>query len=135
VNKLIGVLMVVALAGCGGPSDSSPTPSAATSSAHVEPDIHKAAFSCGLLNSRYASTGDAGYTITLEGRPDGEYTGLRPEQIACVLTALAVPDSVVSEMDGTRAIDGTRKASWDKFSATWTYHPDHGLRIVLTESK
>ncbi|WP_454698240.1 hypothetical protein [Arthrobacter humicola] len=55
--------------------------------------------------------------------------------MACVLTAVAVPDSVVSQIDATRALDGMQKASWDKMSATWTYHPDHGLKIILAESK
>ncbi|WP_454698206.1 hypothetical protein [Arthrobacter humicola] len=61
-------------------------------------------------------------------------TGLPVAHMACILTAVAVPDSVVSQIDATRALDGMQKASWDKMSATWTYHPDHGLKIILTES-
>ena len=139
-------LMVLALAGCGGASGTSapnPTPSAVTSSAPAEPLIQQASHSCRLDSSDYATLGDAGYTITLEGEPENhtnvadyyKVTGLTASQIACVLTALSVPDSVVSQMDATRAMDGMQKASWDKISATWTYHPDDGFRMILTESK
>ncbi|WP_225498444.1 hypothetical protein [Arthrobacter sp. M4] len=55
--------------------------------------------------------------------------------IACILKAVNVPDSVVSQMDSTRALDGMQRASWDKISASWTYHPDNGFRVILSESK
>lgn len=138
-------IVVLALAGCGGSSDAStPTPSAATSSAPAESLIQQARRSCELdgVYRDYATLGDSGYSITMIGMPAdptyanyGKVTGLPIEHMACVLKAVAVPDSVVSQIDATRALDGMQKASWDKFSASWTYHPDHGLRVILTESK
>lgn len=138
--------MVVALAGCGGASDAStPTPSATKSSAPAETMIHQARHSCDLdggVFSPYATLGDADHTITMQGAPEDpewknirKVTGLPAGSITCVLKAVAVPDSVVSQMDATRALDGMQKASWNKFSATWTYHPDHGLKVILTESE
>ncbi|BAS16325.1 hypothetical protein AHiyo8_46280 [Arthrobacter sp. Hiyo8] len=97
--------------------------------------ILRASHSCHLDGSAYATLGDGGYTITMKGEPDGKTTGLPVKDMACVLKAVSVPDSVVSQMDSTRALDGMQKASWDKFAASWTYHPDNGLRIILTESK
>jgi hypothetical protein len=136
---LVAPVMVVALAGCGGPSsaaDSTPPPSAPTSSPPAETHFQQADHSCGLNGSEYGAIGDAGYTMTLTGKPEKGYGGgLSLEEIACVLATLSVPDSVVSQMDATRALDGMQKASWDKISATWTYHPDNGFRIILTESK
>lgn len=139
-------LMVVALAGCGGaPDAATPTPSTATSSAPAEPLIQQAYHSCDLDDSvynSYATLGDAGYTITMDGEPEDptwanilKVTGLPATYIACVLTAVSVPDSVVSQIDATRALDGMQKASWNNISATWTYHPDDGLQIIVTESK
>ncbi|GGI01388.1 hypothetical protein GCM10007170_40710 [Arthrobacter liuii] len=61
--------------------------------------------------------------------------GLSLKEIFCVLNALSVPDSVVTQMDATRALDGMQRASWDKISATWTYHPNTRFRVILTESK
>lgn len=86
-------------------------------------------------SSAYATLGDSGYTITMKGQPNNATTGLPMRDMACVLRAVDVPDSVVSQMDATRALDGMQKASWNKISASWTYHPDNGLKVILTESK
>jgi hypothetical protein len=37
----------------------------------------------------------------------------------------------VTEIDNTRALDGMQRDSWRKFKASWTYHPDDGLNIVI----
>ncbi|MEW1807536.1 hypothetical protein [Pseudarthrobacter sp. NPDC080039] len=135
---LLTPVMLIALAGCGGypgATDRTPAPSAATSSAPAESLIQQAAHSCAVTGSRYSTIGDAGHTITLEGAPKNKSSGLSLTEIVCVLDALSVPDSVVSQMDATRALDGMQRASWDKISATWTYHPDNGFRVILTESK
>lgn len=141
-------VMVVALAGCGGANTadaSTPTPAAVTSSAPAESLIQQAFRSCNLdksIYSAYAILGDGGYTITMKGEPTnqsisdyGKVIGLNNGDIVCALNAVAVPDSVVSQMDATRALDGMQRASWNKMSASWTYHPDHGLQVILTESK
>ena len=111
-------------------------PSVAASSASAESHFQQVARSCGLNGSEYGATGDGGYSITLQGKPKkGSSGGLGANEIACVLDAVKVPDSIASQMDGTRALDGMQKATWDKISATWTYRPDNGYRIILTESK
>jgi hypothetical protein len=137
--------MMVALAGCGGGAKAADAPSAATSSAPAESLIQQGVRLCRLDGdtfSAYAVLGDAGYTVTMKGKPaDPNYvnitkvTGLTGADMACVLKAAAVPDSIVSQIDATRALDGMQRASWDKMSASWTYHPDDGLNMVLTESK
>lgn len=133
---VVFVLMALTLSACGGPSDAStPAASSTTSSAPPEPKIRQASRSCHLDGSAYATLGDGGYTITLKGQPDAGTTGLPIKDIACVLRAVSVPDSVVSQMDSTRALDGMQKAAWDKISASWTYHPTNGLKVILTESK
>lgn len=139
-------LLVFALAGCGGaPGASTLSASTVTSSAPAESLIQQAVRSCRLDRSTYSAfviLGDGGYTITLQGEPEDpnwvnitKVTGLSAKDMACVLTAVSVPDSVVSEIDATRALDGMQRGSWNKISASWTYHPDHGLRLILTEAK
>lgn len=51
--------------------------------------------------------------------------------MACVLFELKIPDSVVSRIDSTRALDGRQDAKWENYSASWGYHPDSGLDIVV----
>jgi hypothetical protein len=48
-----------------------------------------------------------------------------------VLLALRAPSFVVTEIDNTRALDGMQRDHWRKFKASWTYHPDDGLNIVI----
>ena len=137
---LLSLVAVAGLSGCGGLSgpaaDKTPTPSGATSPAPAESHFQQAARSCGLNGGDYGAIGEDGYRITLQGKPKkGSGGGLTLKDIDCVLDAVSVPDSIASEMDGTRAVDGMQKATWDKISATWTYHPDKGFLIILTESK
>jgi hypothetical protein len=46
---------------------------------------------------------------------------------------LDAPESVVAQMGSTRALDGTRDASFDGMTATWTYHTDDGLEVIVTD--
>jgi hypothetical protein len=80
--------------------------------------------------------GDRGKTLIIDGWPKGRVSGqgLEPEAIGCVLGALGAPASVIAQIQGTRALDGRQSATWDGFSASWTYHPDDGLDAVITET-
>lgn len=51
--------------------------------------------------------------------------------IECLLTALNTPDAVINKMNGTRALDGRQDGSWGNYEASWTYHPDDGLDIII----
>lgn len=53
----------------------------------------------------------------------------------CVKDELPIPGHVQSDISRTRALDGTREASWDDFSASWTYHPDSGLNIQIEQAQ
>lgn len=50
----------------------------------------------------------------------------------CVLGKLGTPASVRERMYATRAIDGTQSEEWASYKATWTYHPDQGLNVVIS---
>lgn len=52
----------------------------------------------------------------------------------CILAQVKTPDYVIAQMDRTRALDGTQHGSWGNISASWSYHPDSGLDVVLTET-
>lgn len=72
---------------------------------------------------------DGGKTLIIDG---ATATGLSGEALTCVLGALKAPQSVLSQMDSTRALDGRQTADWSGFSASWTYHPDNGLDAIIT---
>lgn len=76
--------------------------------------------------------GDDGRTMTISGGGEKE-TMYSIEDIACILDELEVPDSMLSRMDSTRALDGQQVGEWDGITARWTYHPEPGLSLILTE--
>jgi hypothetical protein len=51
--------------------------------------------------------------------------------LSCVLVELDTPSYVISQIDSTRALDGMQSASWETYTAQWTYHPDQGLDITI----
>ena len=51
--------------------------------------------------------------------------------VGCVLTELNAPDSLTTRLGSTRALDGTQTGEWAGFTASWTYHPDNGLNIIV----
>ncbi|GLU91365.1 hypothetical protein [Agromyces sp. NBRC 114283] len=76
--------------------------------------------------------GDEGKTLILDMKVDGG-SGLPIEDVVCALAELNVSDAVLSQMDSTRALDGKQTAEWDDITATWTYHPDEGLDVILVQ--
>jgi hypothetical protein len=62
---------------------------------------------------------------------DGVTTDAGLKNVACVMTALHAPDSVIAKIDRTRALDGVVEDSWSTYKASWTYHPDRGLDLII----
>lgn len=60
--------------------------------------------------------------------------GATVDDIVCVLAELDAPQSVMARMQSTRALDGMQTTDWSGFEATWTYHPDDGLDLILTQT-
>ncbi|MFC4019143.1 hypothetical protein ACFOW4_14495 [Micromonospora sp. GCM10011542] len=82
-------------------------------------------------SSASARLGDDDRTLTLHG--DGkESAGLDYNVLECFWRALDVPDSVVAEIEATRALDGRQTGDWDGMHGSWSYHPDSGLQMVIT---
>ncbi len=90
--------------------------------------ITTALYECGTD----AEPGDGGTSVVLDMRGEDYGTGdLTITNVMCVLDALEVPDSVKSEMQSTRALDGRQTGSWAGIDATWSYHPDSGLDVIV----
>jgi hypothetical protein len=95
-------------------------------------DLQQAATTCKLTHSAYAEVADGGKTLTLDGASQAGGDGLSITQLACVLRSLKVTDAVVTQMDSTTSLQGRQTGSWSDVNASWTYHPDNGLDIILT---
>lgn len=90
---------------------------------------------CNLSSADGVDLGDDGHTLIIDSKGEEDYSGVDIDDVACLLSAVDMPDSVVAEIDSTRALDGTQKARWQEFHASWTYHPDDGVRLILTIDK
>lgn len=102
---------VIALAGCGAGATA----------------LDAAAETCGAGN-----LGDNGHSLTLNMK--GEETGsgdLAIDDVVCVLNELDVPDVVLDKMAATRSLDGRQSDAWGVIEASWSYHPDNGLDVIL----
>lgn len=87
---------------------------------------------------------DDGHSLIIKGAKkytdvDKSFNRPRPaitvEDLGCLLVAADTPESVISRMSSTRALDGTQSASWDGITATWNYHPDSGFSLILESSE
>lgn len=76
--------------------------------------------------------GDGGRTLTIDTTGEDGTRGTDIVYGLCVLGELEVPDSVMSRIEQTTSLDGQQSGSWDGITATWSYHPDRGLDMVLT---
>lgn len=76
---------------------------------------------------------DGGRTLVIDMRGEEVASGsLSVSEVGCLLDHLETPESVTAQMNSTRALDGMQDASWGGLNATWTYHPDDGLDIIIT---
>lgn len=108
---------------------------AAFASAGSTPAFEKAVEACDASDRAGISIGDEGKSITIDTKGEDDASGASYDEASCILTGLGVPDSVVSHLDDTSANDGRQNASWDGVEASWTYHPDNGLKVILKEAK
>lgn len=75
--------------------------------------------------------GDHGKSLTIQ-TAGKKSDGISITDLACLLREMKTTDAIISEMDTTRALDGRQSAEWNDLRASWTYHPDDGLNIVVT---
>ena len=92
--------------------------------------ITAAAEACNVVDAPGIYIGDNGQSISMSSEGN-ESAGAEYADIYCVLGELDIPDSVDSRIGSTRALDGRQSADWKEFTASWGYHPDSGLNIVV----
>lgn len=75
---------------------------------------------------------DNSKTLIIDNAGEEDTTGLNVITLRCLLTQLAVPAAITERMYATRALDGRQEGTWDRYTASWSYHPDQGLDIIVT---
>lgn len=104
-----------------------------TKAAELDQSVLETARASCAPGSAYITVGDGGSTLLIDHKGEEDTTGASIEDVVCVLFELGVPDSVVAQMDSTRALDGRQSAAWDGYEVSWAYHPDTGMDMIVTE--
>ncbi|MEL7975770.1 hypothetical protein AAG589_07880 [Isoptericola sp. F-RaC21] len=131
------LLAVVAGLAIGGDDEavaSSTSESSATEVAVTDTTALAAAYDAWVDDTTTGVTlADDDHTLVIDTQGDDDYEGADIETLAGILYQLDVPTRVVTLIESTRALDGMQSDTWDEFTATWSYHPDDGLEIVIVE--
>ena len=72
-------------------------------------------------------------TLTMDAYGEGRNQVSTPI-LLCILDELHAPRAMHERMNATRAIDGMQEEQWGPYRATWTYHPDQGLHVVISSN-
>lgn len=72
---------------------------------------------------------DGGHSLIVDTQESGDLSAL-----ACAMLELEVPDSLVSEIDNTSAMMGRQTAEANGLTYSWSYHPDNGLNMTITDN-
>lgn len=120
-TSFVGLVMMVSLAGCS--SNSEPRLQAAYATCDAKPDAEVQMVSVVSLE-------DEGHTILIDTWNAASVSG-----VACVLDELDTPASVRAQIESTTALMGGQEAEAEGLNYTWSYHPDNGLKLVITDGQ
>lgn len=115
---------VVMLAGCGGQAAAGSGEDTRFADAFEACDLDRRPASVVALE-------DEGRTLLMDGKGEEDTVGALWEDFECVFDALGAPQSVVAKVTATRALDGRQNESWEGVAASWSYHPNSGLDLIL----
>lgn len=92
-----------------------------------ETEITRAGEACGYPVS------DKGHSIIFDMTEESED---QTSTIICILQSLDTPDSTFAKIGSTTALMGVQTDSWRTDNgtvivATWTYHPENGLDVII----
>lgn len=128
---IIAVAIAVTSGGSAGDAGEAAGPAAATAPSLTV--LEQAVRTCTLSTTDSIVVGDEGMTVTVDGRGDEDPDGASISDTFCLLDATEVSTAAMAQIEGTTSLQGRQSASWGDVDASWTYHPDNGLDLILTE--
>lgn len=123
--------LVIGLGACGGdePDTTVPSPGTVLSST-PEPRLPDAFAACDADDvTEVISLADGGRTVLVETRT--EYGATQP--VNCLFSLLGTSAAVTAQVDATTSLMGLQEATEGTLSYKWSYHPDSGLNMIITE--
>jgi len=74
-------------------------------------------------------------SVTFDTEGEEDISGDSLVEVYCSLAIVGAPDYVFDLIATTRALDGRQTESWGEFRASWSYHPNSGLQLVIVAEK
>lgn len=97
--------------------------------------MQKAVEDCDATEMEGVLVVDKGAGLTIDTKGEDDSSGASMVATACILKSLEIPESVIAQMDATTAMQGRQTAAWENVEASWTYHPDTGVKVIITNAK
>jgi hypothetical protein len=97
------------------------------------PTLGEAKKKC-AVNEAAVTVEDEGKTLLFDGSGKEDWGKADTSVLACILGELKTPQAVIAHMDTTNALAGRQEDSWEGFTASWTYHPDNGMDVIIRAS-
>ncbi|MGO1319495.1 MAG: hypothetical protein ACTMIK_04505 [Galactobacter sp.] len=69
------------------------------------------------------------HSVTFESA--GVSKGASIDVVGCFLGGIGVDSATLDKINQTRALDGRQQDTWGVWEASWGYHPDDGLNLVI----
>ncbi|MGO2634635.1 MAG: hypothetical protein ACTII7_10220 [Galactobacter sp.] len=110
-------------------ADSSTNKTSAVDSAQER--LAAAVEECGITTGDFASIEEDSVTLDAVGKYDFTADGITYDDVTCLFEKTGARDSMMDKIGQTRALDGRQEDAWGGFKASWTYHPDDGLNLVI----
>lgn len=134
MKRSLPLIAVLALAGCASTGGHAVSPAPESSTATFPPLFMKAR-GCVLPDDAWQ---DENRTLVLDGEGkneagDADKADARARE--CVFEKLGTPQSIIVKVGQTRALDGRQEDSADGIEYSWTYHPDNGLDMIITQGQ
>jgi hypothetical protein len=138
---LVGVgLSMTFLAGCGEDN----TDPVSSSNGGSESRLAAASTTCDSLLAKSVKemnldadtfddvfqVGDGGKTLVID--TEGNASAGLP--LVCIFEELKTPLAIRSDVENTTALQGQKTADQDGLKYSWSYHPDNGMDMIITEA-
>ena len=151
MKKSIAVLLVfvivLSIVACNGPKTETTQDSTKNSTKNVTEDttlnpieeaknkLQEAFNTCctGDYKWSYAKLGSDKMSLTIDTKPNNTYFSYEDDAYSAIVSInrfLELPSSLSEKLSSTRAIDGTQSQNCGKYTVTWNYHPDNGMKVI-----
>lgn len=135
-SLLLAFFGVTMLTGCvsAPPAESSPSPDPSPTEDDRRSEIPTAYNTCKSDTGWDSSEDWFSIPFIDDGAGIELYSDVFPVfMIECITSELGMSQAEWSRVMSTRALDGMVDAQWEGYEASWTYHPDSGLRMVVSQ--